>query len=58
MNRWLDPQPVNTSSLDDLNLHPLVAQTRSMGICSHMRPNVKALHHALWTVTSCCACTL
>jgi single-stranded-DNA-specific exonuclease len=27
MNRWLDPQPVNTSSLDDLNLHPLVAQT-------------------------------
>ncbi|MEO5887452.1 MAG: DHH family phosphoesterase, partial [Anaerolineales bacterium] len=27
MNRWLDPQPVNTSSLDDLSLHPLVAQT-------------------------------
>ena len=27
MNRWLDPQPVNTSSLDDLKLHPLVAQT-------------------------------
>ncbi|HVF26482.1 MAG TPA: single-stranded-DNA-specific exonuclease RecJ [Anaerolineales bacterium] len=27
MSRWLDPQPVNTSSLDDLNLHPLVAQT-------------------------------
>ena len=27
MNRWLDPQPVNTSSLEDLNLHPLVAQT-------------------------------
>ena len=27
MNRWLDPQPVNISSLEDLNLHPLVAQT-------------------------------
>src|SRR5215207_3871610 len=27
MNRWLDPQPINTSSLEDLNLHPLVAQT-------------------------------
>ncbi len=27
MTRWLDPQPINTSSLDDLRLHPLVAQT-------------------------------
>ena len=27
MNRWLSPQPVNTASLEDLNLHPLVAQT-------------------------------
>jgi single-stranded-DNA-specific exonuclease len=27
MTRWLDPQPINISSLDDLRLHPLVAQT-------------------------------
>src|SRR3990172_7725785 len=27
MTRWLDPQPVNASSLDSLGLHPLVAQT-------------------------------
>jgi single-stranded-DNA-specific exonuclease len=27
MTRWLDPHPVNTSPLDSLNLHPLVAQT-------------------------------
>lgn len=27
MTRWLDPQPVDTSSLDSLGLHPLVAQT-------------------------------
>ena len=27
MTRWLDPQPLDTTSLDDLSLHPLVAQT-------------------------------
>ena len=27
MTRWLDPQPVNISSLDNLRLHPLVTQT-------------------------------
>jgi single-stranded-DNA-specific exonuclease len=27
VTRWLDPQPVNTASLDGLGLHPLVAQT-------------------------------
>ena len=27
MTRWFDPEPVNTSPLQDLRLHPLVAQT-------------------------------
>jgi single-stranded-DNA-specific exonuclease len=27
MTRWLDPQPVDTSALENLGLHPLVAQT-------------------------------
>jgi single-stranded-DNA-specific exonuclease len=27
MTHWLDPQPVDTSSLDHMRLHPLVAQT-------------------------------